>query len=214
MQEYISNQAEILDTLITNIYHKSKVSIIKGVSGCGKSFLLNELKGNIRSVKFFHLEGDFDFRSSAYHPFRIFLDQRYRLDSKRLNRQIFTEISKRLAGELGSLSPIGSKLISNGIEELTAINKRKKELRNNRFKKDEYDLLFPLDYFCRSDKTTVFLLDDLQYWDKDSLQMVYSLINNEVVSKHDFLHNTVFVATVTTDQEFETDIINTRNEQI
>lgn len=198
--KYISNQDIIFDNICNDISLNKKISVIKGSSGTGKSFLLNCIKSNFNTdtVSIFNLEGDFYLRSRDFYPFSKFINSMYINDQSNVKKKIITENVESLGKELGSWSPIGGDFLSACIIELFNTNKNKTELYNFVFDKNELDILFSLEYFCNKGKNIVFLIDDIQYWDEKSLRFLYTLIRNQD-NKYIFLKNSQFIFTINTD---------------
>lgn len=199
MYKYISNQDVILKHITQDILSEKKFAIIKGTSGTGKSFLLNCVETQQEGITFtYKLEGDYYLRSRDFYPFLNFINSMYLHDKKNIRNTIVREGIKNTIGELGSLSPLGDDLLSVCITELSNVGRKKRELYNSIFCKEELDVLFPLEYFCSKEKQVIFLIDDLQYWDSKSLRLLYTLMkmqNNEYV----FLKNAQFVGVINTD---------------
>ena len=72
MYTYISNQDIILDKISNAILSKVKLSVIRGASGTGKSFLLGQILAHTHSATIYKLEGDFYLKSKDYYPFLYF----------------------------------------------------------------------------------------------------------------------------------------------
>lgn len=199
MYKYISNQDYILDNISRDILSNSKLTIIKGASGTGKSFLLSCIKSKSEHTSIvYKLEGDYYSHSRDFYPFLKFINSMYLSDKSNIQKSLVKDGIENVGKELGSWSPIGSDFLSACITELSSVNKKKRELYNFIFDKDELDILFPLEYFCSRDSNVIFLIDDLQYWDTKSLRFLYTLIcqqDNEFI----FLKNSQFVGAINTD---------------
>ena len=197
MHKFVSNQDCIYASLENDLRCGSKFSIVKGVSGCGKTYLINSLCDQIPDKQFYKLSGDGCIRTRPYYPFRNLLNEVYTKNQQVLNRRLRHDAVLNTINQAGSISPLGSDALSACITELFGAAKKKRELKNIAFHRDEIELLFSLEYFCGGSKTTVFLADDLQYWDDSSLQLLYNLIKRQN-EPGIFLKNALFVATINT----------------
>ncbi|MBD5150679.1 MAG: AAA family ATPase [Oscillibacter sp.] len=197
MPGFVSNQSYIYASLGDALDHGAKFSIIKGNPGSGKTFLIESLRSKLPNIRFYKLSGDCYSQRRAYYPFRNLLNEVYTNDQKMLSRKLRREAIQNTLSQAGSISPLGADTLSACITELSGASKKRRELQNIAFQRDEIELLFPLDYFCGGSEPAVFLADDLQYWDEDSLQLLYTLVrrHNEPES---FLKKAMFVATINT----------------
>ncbi len=198
MSEYVSNQNAIRGSLCQAIEHREKFSIVKGISGRGKSFLMDTLS-EMPGIEFYKLSGDYYSRTRVYYPFRTLLNTLYADKQKKLKKMLRAEAAQNAVNQVGSFSPLGADFLSTCIAEISGTSKKMQEFNNVAFSKDELELLFPLEYFCGGEKISVFLLDDLQYWDDSSLQLLYSLIQR-ASNTNVFLKNMLFVATINISQ--------------
>ena len=196
MYRYISNQDKILENISNDIVSEKKMSMIKGVSGTGKSFLLSCIESkNKNTTIIYRLEGDYYLRSRDFYPFLKFINSMYLNDKTIVQKKIIEDGVKNTTKELGSWLPLGNDFLSSCITELSTINKKKREFYNYIFDKEELDILFPLEYFCSKEKKIIFLIDDLQYWDKKSLRLLYTLIQQQN-NEYAFLKNSQFIGTI------------------
>ena len=132
MYRYIGNQDNILDNISNDIVSKKKLSMIRGVSGTGKSFLLSCIESkNKNTATIYKLEGDYYLqRSRDFYPFLKFINSMYLNDKTIVQKKIIEDGVKNTTKELGSLSPLGNDFLSSCITELSTINKKKRELYN------------------------------------------------------------------------------------
>ena len=80
MYKYISNQDTILERIAINLRSNSKLTIVKGTSGTGKSFLLSCIKSQAgKEIFVYKLEGDYYLRSRDYYPFLKFINTMYQI---------------------------------------------------------------------------------------------------------------------------------------
>ena len=197
MPEFVSNQSFIYTAIGSALDHEAKLSIIKGKSGSGKTYLLESLKDQLSNNRFYELSGDRYSQTRPYYPFKNLLNEVYANNQKALRKKLRHEAIQNTLTQVGSISPLGGDALSASITELLGTEKKKRQLQNFAFQQDDLELLFPLDYFCGETKSTVFLSDDLQYWDENSLQLLYTLVKQQGASKS-FLKNALFVATINT----------------
>ena len=207
MYTYISNQDIILDKISNAILSKVKLSVIRGASGTGKSFLLGQILAHTHSATIYKLEGDFYLKSKDYYPFLYFINSRYISSKKVINRKIVKDSIINVSSQLGSWAPLGNDFLSTCIQELSNLKKCKKETYNYIFEKDDLDILFPLEYFCSSDSDIIFMIDDIQYWDQKSIALLYALISQQD-NENVFLKKVRFIVTINTDYSEYPDELN------
>lgn len=195
MSAFVSNQQNIYVALEDALNCKAKLSIVKGGSGSGKTYLIESLHNSFQNVCFYNLSGDRCGQSRPYYPFRNLLNEVYTNNQKKLGKKLRYEALQSTLNQAGSLSPLGADALSACISELSGFAKKKRELHNIAFQNEEIELLFPLDYFCGGTETTIFLADDLQYWDESSLQLLYALIKRKNEPEI-FLKNALFIAVI------------------
>ena len=197
MPEFVSNQDRIYASLGDDLIHGVKFSVVKGGSGTGKTYLIESLHEQFPNINFYRLSGDYWNRTRQYYPFKNLLNEVYTNDQKTLNRKLRHEAVLNTLNQAGSISPLGADALSACISELSGAAKKKREMKNITLQSDEIELLFPLDYFCGGTEITIFLADDLQYWDESSLQLLYALIKQQN-EPETFLKTALFVATINT----------------
>ncbi|MDO4275128.1 MAG: AAA family ATPase [Eubacteriales bacterium] len=198
MYKYISNQDEILRNILKDVKEEIKLGLITGASGTGKSFLLNNVEENTQYAKIYRLEGDYYSQSRDFYPFANFINAMYIKDQTLVQKKLIKDGLTTVKKELGSWSPLGSDFLSACISELSESNKKKRELYNFIFDKDELDILFPLEYFCSEDSRIIFIIDDIQYWDEKSIRFLYTLLRQKQ-DKHTFLNNAIFIGAINLD---------------
>ncbi|WP_461900862.1 hypothetical protein [Roseburia intestinalis] len=95
MYRYISNQDKILENISNDIVSEKKMSMIKGVSGTGKSFLLSCIESkNKNTTIIYRLEGDYYLRSRDFYPFLKFINSMY-LNDKTIVQKNYRRWSKK-----------------------------------------------------------------------------------------------------------------------
>lgn len=197
MLKFLSNQSDVYTALRDALTREARLSIVKGCSGSGKTHLIESLCDCIPDIRFYRLSGARGGETRPYYPFRNLLNEVYTSNQKKLNRKLKREAMEYILNQAGSISPLGTDVLSACITELSGAAKKKRELHNAAFQRDEIELLFPLDYFCGGAEPAVFLTDDLQYWDENSLELLYTLIKRKDHPEN-FLKNALFVATINT----------------
>lgn len=126
MYKYISNQDTILESLIENIKNNQQLSIVDGLSGSGKTYILESIIDKCEKMDIFWLKGDPYTTQREYYPFYNLINQQY------INYpdQMKTILNKQQLSEVivnsGSLSPIGGDMISAAIENIVNNKKEKK----------------------------------------------------------------------------------------
>lgn len=90
MYRYIGNQDNILDNISNDIVSKKKLSMIRGVSGTGKSFLLSCIESkNKNTATIYKLEGDYYLqRSRDFYPFLKFINSMYLNDKTIVQKKL------------------------------------------------------------------------------------------------------------------------------
>ncbi len=196
MYTFISNQDNILKSLIANIKGQQKLSIIDGMSGSGKTYVLENIVGKFAELQFFWLKGDPYTTQREYYPFYNLINQQYVICPAQLKKALKKQQFKEIAESAGSLSPIGDEMISKTIDKIVNNQKEKKTLHNCIFSSEELHVLFQLEYFCHENKHTIFLCDDVQYWDEKSIQLLYMIIKNPI-NGMSFINHACFIVSVT-----------------
>ncbi len=178
MDTFISNQEFVFQNSKKHIEDNCKAVIIHGNSGSGKSYILNCLAKHFSNNSYLLL-GDEYSKQRRFYPFTTLIASLYSNDRKRRNAYLAVDSAKDISGKIGSISPIGGDLISSCIEEFISRGQKEKELVQAVFSEEERNLLFQLTYFFNKERV-VLLCDDVQYWDEDSLQMLYTLLKSNI----------------------------------
>lgn len=205
MYQYIANQDEVLSKIINDINNKQDSIIIHGKSGSGKTYVLKQVEKNYFNRSVFWLKGDFYLKNKDYYPFLDFIAQIYSNQSNIRKTTIRKKNVNDIAGNIGSISPIGSDLISSAIKKFMNYSIEEKELTNYFSSKEELEILFQLEYFCNSDADAIFLCDDLQYWDAKSIQFLYTLLKGGK-AQNKILNSSAIVMSFTIDTAYENNV--------
>ena len=196
MSKFVSNEEFIINKLKSNIKEANIISIIEGASGCGKTFILENIQKEQSNLNFYWLKGDSYLSFRDYYPFYELIKQLYSNDNGQLKKKLFKEASRDVVSKTGSISPLGGELISLAIENIIDSKVNRKKLVNCIFSQEELQIIFQMNYFCNNNNNNIFLCDDIQYWDSKSLQLLYLLTKN---SSHqtELLSNPLFIISVT-----------------
>lgn len=195
MDTFISNQETVFKNINKHIEENCKAVIISGGSGSGKSYILNCLAKQF-SGNSYQLLGDEYSKQRRFYPFTTLIASLYNNDRKRRNVYLAVDSAKDISEKIGSISPIGGELISSCIEGIVNRSQKGKELVQAVFSEEERNLLFQLTYFFNKERI-VLLCDDVQYWDEESLQMLYTLMKSNI--SEPLFANLQFVISVTKD---------------
>lgn len=196
MYKYISNQDTVLTCLMKNVESLRSLSIIDGLSGSGKTYVLENIADQFTDSQCFWLKGDPYTSQREYYPFYNLINQQYINYPEQTKLILRKQQFKDVAENVGSLSPLGDEMISMAIEKIMENKKEKRTLSNCVFSSEELQVLFQLEYFCHDNKSPVFLCDDVQYWDEKSIQLLYMILKNQG-NTGSFFSNTLFIISIT-----------------
>lgn len=196
MYSYISNQDTVLKNLENDVKAHLKMSLIDGLSGSGKTYVLENIGKKFADSKICWLKGDRYAINRDYYPFLNFINQQYMDNPDCMNKKRRTQQITDVIEHAGSLAPIGDEMISVAIEKIVNNKKEKKELTNCIFSLEELQILFQIEYFCDDNKFNIFLCDDAQYWDEKSIQLLYVLLKHSD-NNISFIDNSFFAVSVT-----------------
>lgn len=197
MSKYISNQDKVLFAIKESIEAHKKTSIIDGQSGSGKTYVLEQITDFFSDYQVFWLRGDIYINQRDYYPFYNLIEQQYLNNPIEMKNYLLKQQKENIAEKAGYISNIGAEMITAAIKNILNDKKDKKSLANCIFSQEELQVLFQMEYFCNSAKNTIFLCDDVQYWDKKSLQLLYLMLNRSS-SDMIFFNDASFVISITT----------------
>lgn len=204
---FISNEQSIIEQLKVNINQLKKFSVIEGISGSGKTFILEKVKEDLLDVNFYWLKGDSYLTSRNYYPFYELIKQLYNDHEKQRKKVLLRETTKDILTNAGSVSPLGSEFISAAIENAIEFKENNQKLTNCIFSQEELQIIFHLNYFCEEKNKTVFLCDDIQYWDEKSMQLLYLLTKTSSL-QIEILIEPLFVASITQNESIENELVH------
>lgn len=196
MYKYISNQDNVLYAIKECIEKHQKTSIIDGESGSGKTYVLEQINNFFSEYQVFWLSGDAYITQRDYYPFYNLIEQQYLNNPVEMKNYLMQQQKENVAKKAGYVSKIGAEMLTAAIENIINDKKDKKSLSNCIFSQEELQVLFQMEYFCNNSENTIFLCDDVQYWDEKSLQLLY-LILNHTSSDMNFFSEASFVISIT-----------------
>jgi len=159
---------------------RSEIILISGYSGIGKTTLVKEVDREIAADRGYFIEGKFDqFKKDI--PYSALI-----VAFRDLLRQILTETEAKIAiwrdRLLKALAP-NARVIIDLVPELELIIDRQPKVAiiNPFATQNRFNLLFKkfIDVFCSSEHPLVLFLDDLQWADIASLDLIEFLITSE-----------------------------------
>jgi len=196
-QELLYQQKIIAEKIINDIKHGNKKIHIQGKSGCGKSYLtsqiINYLEEEDNTLLTLHFQGDIQCieNNHEYYPFSNGLKSL----SYKYNRN---QILKTALTKVFDFSPVGS----NFLEYISDIILKKISINgvslNEIFNEKECDIILKIKKLAEKHKL-LFYLDNLHWWDSESLTLLYLLIKNSKDSFH-AIDNSIFICNTTIDQ--------------
>lgn len=179
-------QEKFLERLATQIYDGNRYIMIEGKSGCGKTFALNYLSEKLKreGYKVFAFVGDYAFEDREYYPF---------------NRTLFYKENPVLGGTINSFKgiPYAGDILNYVVSSLTS----RKEIQQSYFLTNEdQNIVSKLRQILLSTKC-VFIFDNIHWWDRRSLQLIYILLTNHKLLSTGKTHNYSMIFSITSDQE-------------
>jgi len=197
---FISNQKHIVNSAINAIFtDKRRAAIINGVSGVGKSFVLQqieELTKKNHDVVVFYITGDMYLSNRPYFPFNNFIKSIYISDNSALSKSIINSGVKTSLPNAAKSIPIAGELVSAVVDVALTKKQNLTATKQRILNETEIQLLMKLEYIAEG-KESLFFLEDIQYWDTDSLELLSIIVNNN--ANQDILNNSYFIATLKLD---------------
>lgn len=176
------------DTFKNSVKKNSQIMLVSGDAGVGKTALVNELHRYISREKGYFINGKYDQRNKnipyngIIKAFRKLINQL--INSKEDNVSIIKERMKNLIGTNG-------RLITNIIPELERIIGKQPEIEhlNPSEEKNRFYMTFInfIKGITDNEKPLVIFLDDLQWADLSSLELLKKLITNRNLKKLFFI---------------------------
>jgi hypothetical protein len=187
---YLSNQKEIKEDIF-NIISDSKLIIIKGSNGTGKTFIIKriaeEWKNKDELNSFLFLSGDKTFcETREYFPFDRWFSENLKLveNHRGLKHNLLLKASK--------MAPFNSgDLVEHVIESISNYKENQLQEKNQYMLEKELEIVYKLQYVI-GDKNFIICIDDLLWWDTKSIEFLKLLLKRRN-SSLDFLKNVVFI---------------------
>ena len=188
-------QKNIIDELNAE-WNDSEIHIIYGKSGCGKSYLAQEIIAQFQAEQSkniaFYLQGDSLCENREYYAFKECLsdklDKYYKkIDNKKLTSNIIKEIPT--AGEFLNF------LYENA---MFAKDKKQEQLSYILDNSTEMDIILKMRFLAQSRKSLV-VVDNFQYLDIKSIELL-NIILEFRKSSFAFFKDTIFLLFITTDE--------------
>lgn len=179
-----SNQIEVFDKIYKIITDNNDFILVKGKSGCGKSYLINYMRNSDAFCKEYSLIFIPGERFCDNRPYTPFNNMSYSGSS---HSQQFAEIASVAAKDI----PYGSNLI----QYFGKVLLKKNNIFYKRLNKIEQELVAKLGHITKNGKSIIFI-DNLHYWDESSLYLLGIIFTYD----NYIIRNTKIVAFITTDQ--------------
>lgn len=191
----IGQQCTLARDIIQDIENGKLKLVIKGDSGCGKSYLsewvVQHLKKSIPSSAVLYLQGDEQCVNRDYYPF--FNGMNNLLKSQDMNRILKSSTSK-----IFDFTPIGGEFLAY-VSEIILNKINSKELfLNHIFNEEELDIVLCLKKASQNKKLIIFL-DNLHWWDEKSLTLLYLLLQHSHTYLPDW-ENAILIGNITENQ--------------
>lgn len=182
-------QLKFMEKLIDKIYEGGRYILIKGKSGSGKSFTLNQLEYELRRDQYqiIIFDGDYQYDDREYYPFKkaLFLGED---SSKELIASGVAEASKEI--------PVAGNIISYIIKSFV---EKKSSPHNLLLNSEEQNILAKLRQILKK-PNIVLVFDNIHWWDRRSLQLLKLLLTNNQILNPDKLNRFTTIFSVTTNQ--------------
>jgi AAA ATPase domain len=143
---------------------------LEGPSGCGKSWLAEQISGTGLSV--LYARGFKANIERPLHPFKIALDLSYATPSV---EQLAIRFAGDVASEAAKFIPAVGQSVSRAISITVAQRDLEQARGSNALTQDERDILTELGKRVGNNRV-LFVLDDLQWWDDASLDLLLMII--------------------------------------
>lgn len=182
-------QSKFIERLADRMYEGSRSLLVKGKSGSGKSYALKKLKDELckNGYRVVFFEGDYQYDDREYYPFKKTL----------FSENIFTkDLIADGAVEAAKDIPVAGNTISFIIKSFV---ERKTTKHNLLLNGEEQNILVKLRQILKYDHT-VFVFDNIHWWDRRSLQLLKLLLTNKHILNAGELNNFTIIFSVTTNQ--------------
>lgn len=192
--ELLKHQEAIKNIIIEDLKNGEKLFIIEGVSGTGKTYLMNSMIKEImneNNFEFFIMEGDNQCLTRDYYPIEQCLAAKKKIQKDQTNN-IKTIISKTVR----SIPSVGYPAEFVVKEILNHKNNNVVKL-NSHLNESEMNIIFRIKHFIKN--KIIFYIDNLHWWDEKSIALLYQFLKEKEGSLS-FLRNAIFIINWTTDQ--------------
>jgi len=191
----ISNQEYAFNTIL-EMFSKSsnRFCLLKGDSGTGKTFVIQLVADFLskKNIFIYSLYGDRYSLNRDFYPFKNFFTSQFS-ERKKYLRMAIPNISSDLATDATKSIPVVGELISALTRESINLKNEVTNIKYSIFDEEEKDILQKLEYL-EDDKESLFIIEDLQYWDTPSVNFIYQLVKNTVTC--DFMPKSKFLISI------------------
>lgn len=194
-RQLMSQQKDIAENIKKDIDEGKTKFVIRGVSGCGKSYvsayIIEYLNKSLKKPVFIHLQGDEQCINREYYPFSYGL-------RKLADKYTKNKIIKKTIPKAFDFSPLGGDFLGY-ISEIIVNKLSSKELFLNQLFNDvELDIVLTLKKLANNASLIIYL-DNLHWWDEKSLTLLYLLLEHSQTYIPG-LENATFICNITDDQ--------------
>jgi len=191
----ISNQEYALNTILEKLSNPNdRFCLLKGDSGTGKTFVI-QLVANFFSKKNFFiysLYGDRYSWNRDFYPFKNFFASQFS-ERKKYLKMVIPNTSSNFATDAIKSIPVVGELISALTREGINLKNKITNMKHSIFNEEERDILQKLEYL-EDAKESLFIIEDLQYWDTPSINFIYQLVKN--IDTCDFMPKSKFLISI------------------
>jgi hypothetical protein len=192
-------QGSIIDSILEKFNEKpieSKVVLLRGDSGTGKSFIAkrlmkewNETNNEKKSLLF---EGDISQKERAFYPMNIGL-------IKAKEDLLKIGIIKKGASELVKGLPFAGDFVSFLLDRLTEKKSYKEKNKLSFMRPEEHEILLSMNSFYRGSELLL-IADNFHWWDESSIDLLKLLLTRKINEVFSFLKRLKVLVVVTDDQ--------------
>lgn len=185
MKTILPHQEYFVDDLKEKIKSGERLFVVKGTSGCGKTFSMDMLKDDFSESGMLpiYLNGDPILSTTEYYPF-------YNALSGILPENMNYNWGQVMI-DCGDNIPSVGKSVASVVKILTKRNTSKKQIRDLPFNEKEQDIICKIQYLAEH-RDIFFICNHLNYWDEKSIKLLYLLLVN-IETRYHFLSQCIFV---------------------
>ena len=184
--------------IINEIYEGEQYILISGKSGSGKSFTIKQLQVELSSEGYQTIifDGDYESDDMEYHPFKKAL-----FSDNGLPKEILIDGVAEVTKEI----PVAGNIINYIIR---AFSEKSIISYNMILNNEEQNIVVRLRQILKKSKT-VLIFDNIHWWDRRSLQLLRTLLNNKQILNPDKLNRFTMIFSMTSNQSIiHDDLIN------